>query len=359
MEGCCQSYYRCGARNSSRFSPGELLKREPLELVDELHGPAERDQVPAGDLVDLDPEPFPHDPPLEREREEAVVAALDEAGRHVGPGPERPGLLERGPDCGGSSASAAAFTSAGTSWKNASSTSTSPTSSFHPVAVPHSLPVSPGRGTIALTRISSSTGTRSQTSGAVNPPIDCATSTIGPPVADRLDDDVGVLGEPRALVGRGQVDRDRLPTAPLELGDDAVPVPRRPRRRPGPERMSCPCPYEAARAASAGDGGTPPPPPPPPGRAPRRRGGGGAAPPVPNDGIVRVSRETSGRRGKTVTVVRGIPPRDLDAVASDLKRQCGSGGAAKDGVVEIQGDHRPKVVARLEAQGYRVKLAGG
>ncbi len=86
---------------------------------------------------------------------------------------------------------------------------------------------------------------------------------------------------------------------------------------------------------------------------------GRAAPSVPKDGVVRVSRETSGRRGKTVTVVRGIPPRDLTAVASDLKRLCGTGGSAKDGVVEIQGDHRPKVVARLESQGYRVKLAGG
>ena len=84
-----------------------------------------------------------------------------------------------------------------------------------------------------------------------------------------------------------------------------------------------------------------------------------AASTVPNDGIVRVSRETSGRRGKTVTVVRGVPPRDLTAVASDLKRLCGTGGSAKDGVVEIQGDHRPKVVAHLEGQGYRVKLAGG
>ena len=64
------------------------------------------------------------------------------------------------------------------------------------------------------------------------------------------------------------------------------------------------------------------------------------APSTPNDGIVRVSRETSGRRGKTVTVVRGVPARELDEVASDLKRQCGSGGSAKDGVVEIQGDHR-------------------
>jgi translation initiation factor 1 len=83
------------------------------------------------------------------------------------------------------------------------------------------------------------------------------------------------------------------------------------------------------------------------------------APPTPNDGVVRVSRETSGRRGKTVTVVRGIPPRELTAVAGDLKRRCGSGGAVKDGVVEIQGDHRPTVVAHLEAQGYIVKLAGG
>jgi translation initiation factor 1 len=91
----------------------------------------------------------------------------------------------------------------------------------------------------------------------------------------------------------------------------------------------------------------------------RKTAGRRGARPVPNDGIVRVARETSGRRGKTVTVVRGIPPRELEAVASDLKRQCGSGGSAKDGVVEIQGDHRSKVVARLESQGYRVKLAGG
>ena len=94
-------------------------------------------------------------------------------------------------------------------------------------------------------------------------------------------------------------------------------------------------------------------------KAPDTKGRDRTAPPVPNDGIVRVSRETSGRRGKTVTVVRGIPPRELTAVASDLKRRCGSGGAVKDGAVEIQGDHRPKVVAHLEAQGYRVKLAGG
>ena len=90
-----------------------------------------------------------------------------------------------------------------------------------------------------------------------------------------------------------------------------------------------------------------------------RDAGKRAAPRPPSDGIVRVSRETSGRRGKTGAVVRGVPSRELTAVASDLKRRCGTGGAVKDGVVEIQGDHRPKVVAHLEAQDYTVKLAGG
>lgn len=79
------------------------------------------------------------------------------------------------------------------------------------------------------------------------------------------------------------------------------------------------------------------------------------------DGIARVSRETGGRGGKTVTVIRGLP---LDAVAlaalaKTLKAACGSGGTAKDGVIEIQGDHRDTVVARLAQAGHRVKRAGG
>ena len=82
-------------------------------------------------------------------------------------------------------------------------------------------------------------------------------------------------------------------------------------------------------------------------------------PELPSDGVVRVFREKGGRRGKIVTVVRGLPAKELKAAASDLKRLCGSGGAVKDGAVEIQGDHREKVAARLEAQGHRVKLAGG
>ena len=78
----------------------------------------------------------------------------------------------------------------------------------------------------------------------------------------------------------------------------------------------------------------------------------------PNDGVVRVFRETSGRGGKTVTVVRGIAG-DLNSIASDLKRHCGTGGAVKDAAIEIQGDHREKIVARLQAVGHRAKMAGG
>jgi translation initiation factor 1 len=79
----------------------------------------------------------------------------------------------------------------------------------------------------------------------------------------------------------------------------------------------------------------------------------------PNDGVVRVFREKGGRRGKTVTVVRGIAGADLASTVSDLKRLCGSGGAVKNGALEIQGDHRERVAARLSALGHVVKLAGG
>jgi translation initiation factor 1 len=83
-------------------------------------------------------------------------------------------------------------------------------------------------------------------------------------------------------------------------------------------------------------------------------------PPDPSgDGIVGVAREKAGRRGKTVTVVRGLPPAKLTAEASDLKRHCGSGGTVKDGTIELQGDHRDKAAAHLRAQGYQVKQAGG
>ena len=82
-------------------------------------------------------------------------------------------------------------------------------------------------------------------------------------------------------------------------------------------------------------------------------------PELPRDGVVRIFRGKGGRGGKAVSVVRGLPPRELDAVAKDLKKHCGSGGTVKDGAVEIQGDHREKIAARLQGQGYVVKLAGG
>jgi len=86
----------------------------------------------------------------------------------------------------------------------------------------------------------------------------------------------------------------------------------------------------------------------PPARAPEPAG----------DGVVRVSRSRAGRKGKTVTLVTGLPADDLESVARELKRLCGSGGAVKDGVLELQGDHRARVAERLGAR-YRVKLAGG
>jgi translation initiation factor 1 len=78
----------------------------------------------------------------------------------------------------------------------------------------------------------------------------------------------------------------------------------------------------------------------------------------PRGGVVRVSRTKAGRKGKVVTLVMGLPPGDLADVARALKRLCGSGGAVKDGVVEIQGDHRDRVATHLEGV-YTVKHAGG
>ncbi len=80
-----------------------------------------------------------------------------------------------------------------------------------------------------------------------------------------------------------------------------------------------------------------------------------------SDGIVRVMRDRKQRGGKTVTVITGVPASDdaLPALAQQLKKLCGSGGTVKDGVIEIQGDHRDKLQAKLTELGYKVKLAGG
>jgi len=79
------------------------------------------------------------------------------------------------------------------------------------------------------------------------------------------------------------------------------------------------------------------------------------------DGIVRIRRETSGRKGKGVTTITGIPlpEKELKVLAKKLKKVCGTGGAIKEGIVEIQGDQRDKLKELLEKEGFRVKLAGG
>jgi translation initiation factor 1 len=79
------------------------------------------------------------------------------------------------------------------------------------------------------------------------------------------------------------------------------------------------------------------------------------------DGVVRVRRESKGRGGKTVMVVTGLPldATALTALAGELKRSCGCGGTAKDGVIEIQGDHGEHILAELAKRGYKAKRAGG
>ena len=78
-------------------------------------------------------------------------------------------------------------------------------------------------------------------------------------------------------------------------------------------------------------------------------------------GRVKVRRETSGRRGKAVTTVSGVPLDDdgLKDLAGRLKKRCGVGGSVKDGVIELQGDHRDAVLEVLRADGYDAVLAGG
>jgi translation initiation factor 1 len=79
------------------------------------------------------------------------------------------------------------------------------------------------------------------------------------------------------------------------------------------------------------------------------------------DGRVRVAREKSGRGGKTVTVVRGLPlpPADLAALGKRLRSACGAGGTVRDGTLEIQGDHAERVAAWLREAGFDAKRGGG
>ncbi|PCJ93513.1 MAG: stress response translation initiation inhibitor YciH [Porticoccaceae bacterium] len=79
------------------------------------------------------------------------------------------------------------------------------------------------------------------------------------------------------------------------------------------------------------------------------------------DGIVRIRREVSGRKGKGVTTIAGLDltGSELKVLAKTLKQLCGTGGSVKNSVIEIQGDHREKIRTALEQQGHTVKLAGG
>lgn len=79
------------------------------------------------------------------------------------------------------------------------------------------------------------------------------------------------------------------------------------------------------------------------------------------DGVVRVSRETQGRKGKGVSVVAGLglPTSELHALATELKKKCGSGGTVVGNRIEIQGDHRDRLVEELVRRGFKAKKAGG
>ncbi len=79
------------------------------------------------------------------------------------------------------------------------------------------------------------------------------------------------------------------------------------------------------------------------------------------DGVVRLCRETKGRKGKGVTLVKGLdmPQNELKIIAKDLKQKCGTGGTLKNGIVEIQGGHRDVLMNELKKKGFTVKLSGG
>jgi len=84
-------------------------------------------------------------------------------------------------------------------------------------------------------------------------------------------------------------------------------------------------------------------------------------PAVTSDGIVRIRRETKGRKGKGVTLIEGLPlaTEQLRQLAKELKAACGSGGTVKEGRIEVQGDHCQRVLQELKVRGWTVKRSGG
>ena len=79
------------------------------------------------------------------------------------------------------------------------------------------------------------------------------------------------------------------------------------------------------------------------------------------DGKLRLSRETKGRKGKGVTIISGLQlaPDEFKEMAKKIKKKCGTGGAVKEGTIEIQGDDREKIKSVLESLGFQCKIAGG
>ncbi len=92
-------------------------------------------------------------------------------------------------------------------------------------------------------------------------------------------------------------------------------------------------------------------------KAAKRKPAAPAAKALPADGVVRVSREK--RRASAVTIVHGLDAREIEPLGKELRSMCGTGGTSKNGVVELQGDHRDTIVAYFTERGRRVKRAGG
>ena len=84
-----------------------------------------------------------------------------------------------------------------------------------------------------------------------------------------------------------------------------------------------------------------------------------SASPFPLDGVVRVRRETKGRKGAGVITIYGVPAEQQKAITSLLKKKCGTGGSLKEGVIEIQGDKRELIMTELTKAGFSVKQVGG
>ena len=85
----------------------------------------------------------------------------------------------------------------------------------------------------------------------------------------------------------------------------------------------------------------------------------GQASPFAQDGIVRVRRETKGRKGSGVITIHGVPAEQQKEIASLLKKKCGTGGSVKEGIIEIQGEKRDLIMSELTKAGFTVKQVGG